>query len=684
MHRIAVNPTNGHVYYVRTSDNSEGVTGTAIYELTPNATSILTDGGTAKNVINGISEITNANSVCFDENGVMYVVANANYVDGASMGRVYKVVDGAATLVTQSSREIASKDNAIVPDGKGGFWIAQHRNNLDGFNHLLHIDASGNANYTIDNATNTHLLPVQTYTSGGTTYNNASYRGQVAYYAIDENNGILAYGGGGKVSVFQVSYSSGVPTLTAWQTISLLTVSTTTGVNVDGLAFDYAGNLIVMSATDERMYQYALPTNNNTSIVPAKSSLSIGEVNKITYELNGGVWNKYGWTSKKDMYDAFVAEWTTYSSSGQSFCSYETQLGIGNSNQGLPTAILSTQPILEFMAQAKWAWLGQFLDALATAQGKATKPTEAVLQMRYGLGNFFGEDNNGASNWIGAVDCSGNIASLSAFAPYWGQTFPMPTQPTEEVTLNAPYREGYLFDGWYATSNFSGEEVTVVDENTNGTLYAKWLEHRYTRTVINGDYGTICLPYGSSSYNGAEFYEIAYLELQADGVTPKGIWLDEVTGALEAGKPHIFKATSTQLIVNYEGDEELNPVTGVAGLTGTFDGITDETVLQGNYMIMDNKFWLCGTGCWLDANRAYIHKTTLHANITPTTALPGRRRVMMGAAGTNQATGIDHLTENGTITPTIEGTYDVLGRKMTEPTATGFYIIDGKKVVIVK
>ena len=277
MHRVAVNPTNGHVYYVRTSDNNEDVTGTAIYELAPDATNILTDGGTAKNVINGISEITNANSVCFDENGVMYVVANANYVDGASTGRVYKVVDGIATLVTQTSREIASKDNAIVPDGKGGFWIAQHRNNLDGFNHLLHINASGEADYTISKDENASLLPVQTYTEDGKTYNNASYRGQVAYYSIDENNGLVAYGGGAKVSVFKATYDgSGVPTLSTWQTISLLSSSSTAGIHVDGIAFDYAGNIVVMSATDERMYQYALPIETaNTSLVPSPTSKAI-------------------------------------------------------------------------------------------------------------------------------------------------------------------------------------------------------------------------------------------------------------------------------------------------------------------------------------------------------------------------------------------------------------------------
>lgn len=278
MHRVAVNPTNGHVYYVRTSDSSEGVTGTAIYELTPDATNILTDGGIAKNVINGIDDITNANSVCFDETGAMYVMANANYDSGASLGRVYKVVDGVATLFTPNSIELASRDNAIVPDGKGGFWAAQHRDNFDTFSHLLHITATGTVDYSIDkNSADASLLPVQPYTSGGKDYTNASYRGQVAYYSIDENNGLVAYGGGAKVSVFKVSYDgAGKPSLTAWQTISLLTQSTKAGVNVDGIAFDYAGNIIVMSATDERMYQYALPIEaENTSIVPSPTSKTI-------------------------------------------------------------------------------------------------------------------------------------------------------------------------------------------------------------------------------------------------------------------------------------------------------------------------------------------------------------------------------------------------------------------------
>ena len=1220
MHRVAVNPTNGHVYYVRTSDSSEGVTGTAIYELTPDATNILTDGGTAKNVISGASDITNANSVCFDETGAMYVMANANYTNAeGSTGRVYKVVDGVATLFTPSSIEIASKDNAIVPDGKGGFWVAQHRNSLDGSNHLFHINTSGATDYYIDQNNNASLLPIQTYTKSGTTYKNASYRGQVAYYSIDENNGLVAYGGGAKVSVFKATYDgSGVPTLTTWQTISLLQQSTTEGINVDGIAFDYAGNIIVMSATDERMYQYALPIETaNTSLVPSPTSkaiklgtiytvevavndpamgtatgggeyvegetatleaspaanhqfvnwtygsetstdnplelvvnsditvtanfapvqytliaptndenkgtvtgagtysygtevtltatpkegykllywsdrstenprtitmtkneaisayfvkeyaeeptfkieklwenknvpastnngyqavgwdqkiymkdrlgaainvytekgselyaqlgatvtdlggdqpiavdnagnlivrsgsgefhtspvqvtilkkgettgktidftlpatgrcdfisasgdiyseeggyvyfycqnqttvsrlfiknggatsedISVDEVGatltegssqshvftnifgdlmthtrasvkvlqevnastgvattmtlpnfkestlggcsfelggkefiayniagtdynsewnlynmtdgeflsnetlyakdkvskktsgaanwlnvqvvdentayiyqfcpevavamwkvsinrtdlqeftvtatannpamgivtgegtyyedatatltatphagykfvnwtqagvevstnatytftvtedvelvanfeplpEITYELNGGVWNKYGWTSKKDMYNALLDDWRAYSGeSRQNTATYEQQLGIGNSSKGIPTTITSTDDrvaLMELFTDAtyatKWGWLATYVDFVATtqykkmdeAQGMKTQPTSGAGVLTYTLGNFFGEDKAHTTDYIDAVDFTGEEAHITAFAPYWGQTFPLPTQPTEEVTLNDPYKEGYLFDGWYANSDFSGAEVTVVDENTNGTLYAKWLEHFYTRDVTNGDFGTICLPYGSNNMTGAEFYKVV-------GKETGKVYLDQVT-TLEAGKPYIFRATANTIKVIYEGNEALS-AGNENGLYGTFNDNT--TVEEGNYIVFNNELRLCGTGCFINAYRAYLNLDDVSSGVPA--PMPGRQRIGMNVQGGNETTALDNITEgNGTITPTMEGTYDILGRKLTQPTNTGVYIINGKKVFVVK
>ena len=232
MHRIAVNP-NGKVYYAKSESP------TAIYELTPDNTNILSDGGAAKNVISSMSVITNANSLCFDKSGAMYVLGNAGYASATDTytGKIYKIENGNISEFTKEYYRWASKDNSIVPDDRGGFWVAQQRTTFDGCDVLAHVNSNGVRDYQINKTTNNALLPTKT---DGTSVN-ASYRGQVAHYLIDNNNGILAFGGGGKVSIFKVTYAADeVPTLTAWKTISLK--STSWKANVDGLAFEYAGN----------------------------------------------------------------------------------------------------------------------------------------------------------------------------------------------------------------------------------------------------------------------------------------------------------------------------------------------------------------------------------------------------------------------------------------------------------
>ena len=370
--------------------------------------------------------------------------------------------------------------------------------------------------------------------------------------------------------------------------------------------------------------------------------------NVVAYELNGGQWNKYGWTSKKDMYDAFVADWKEYSNSVQYFCPYETQLGIGNSNQGLPTAILGTQDILGFMAQEKWAWLGEFLDALATAQSKATMPTAATTQMRYGLGNFFGEDNNGALNWIGAVDCSAGQADAEEFQPMWGHILSNPTLPTTTMELGDPYKEYYRFDGWYTTSDFSGTAVTTVDENTDGTLYAKWIEHFHTRVVPAGYYATVCLPYNLIDVDGAILYEVA-------GKDNGKVYLDEVPASeTEAGKPYIF-FTEADTQVFYYGDDETTIAGDHKSLHGTFVKLEDAQ-LAGMYMLQSNKVVKCAaTGCWIDPYRAYFNGTELEALGKPGAQMPGRRRVSLGATEENTTTGSeDIVTPNEQVIKVIE------------------------------
>ena len=194
----------------------------------------------------------------------------------------------------------------------------------------------------------------------------------------------------------------------------------------------------------------------------------------------------------------------------------------------------------------------------------------------------------------------------------------------------------------------------------------------YTRTVTPGNYGTICLPYGSSSYSGAEFYEVSWL--QKSGETPVNLYLDQLADGnqLVAGKPYIFRATSSELTVTYTGEAVAAPVPGANGLTGSFDAISAGGVLTGNYVVAQNKFWTATATAYADENRAYINAT-----IVPTTEpakVPGRRRVSLGAAGENAETGIDNIITTGTPVKVIENgqliiirdgvKYNVQGQKL--------------------
>ena len=195
----------------------------------------------------------------------------------------------------------------------------------------------------------------------------------------------------------------------------------------------------------------------------------------------------------------------------------------------------------------------------------------------------------------------------------------------------------------FGTSNAGNKNYSEMPTVT-APVYATGAA--YGRTVTVGDYGTICIPFGSNvgDYTGAEFYEISWMEM--DGTTPKGIWLDQVNGALTAGKPYIFKATASEIAIVGDGTTAATPIAGEAGLTGTFTLIQDietsdpSNTLEGNYMISGNQFLLCPAGCWLNANRAYIDATIIAGHTTKKAEIPGRRRVCMGE---NEATGLDQI-----------------------------------------
>lgn len=231
--------------------------------------------------------------------------------------------------------------------------------------------------------------------------------------------------------------------------------------------------------------------------------------------------------------------------------------------------------------------------------------------------------------------------------------------------------------GIFLSTALSGTNFEIASATFSRSAMTEGEYGNYNRAVTSGDYGTICLPYGAANYSGMTLYEIAYRDDAA-----KKIYLDEVT-TMQAGKPYIFQATSDNISVTYDNtvaDYAHGEINGLYGIRNETNDVAGLNADKDEYIIYENEISKCEANCGLRANRAYIIVADISTEaIAP---MPSRRRVGMGYAEENAATGVEHI--NGGIAPMQEGTYDIMGRKLTEPTAAGFYIVNGKKVLVVK
>ena len=237
LHRIAVHPKTSDVVFVQSMD-------AFVWSV---AASELASGTAAVNLIED-TYIWYADSHCFDADGTLYVF-DAMATDYA--GAVYKVVDGVDEIFALSVNW-ANGRSALASDGRGGIWFTQNRSQLDKYDMLAHANADGKVDFAANVDASDDVKAIMPKNTA---------RGQLAY---NTKENVLALGGEGMVWLYNVVYDeTGKPTLT------LLDKSMSLGNNVDGLAFDYAGDLLALSASIERFYKLAVPTDNNVCTTPA-------------------------------------------------------------------------------------------------------------------------------------------------------------------------------------------------------------------------------------------------------------------------------------------------------------------------------------------------------------------------------------------------------------------------------
>lgn len=196
----------------------------------------------------------------------------------------------------------------------------------------------------------------------------------------------------------------------------------------------------------------------------------------VTYELNGGVTNDDNWLNKSDMWEGFKVD------AGITLGTLDEVKAMGDPYGAICTP-LGTSQCQAILDNAKWDWLEMYIMDVQNPQagvpvGSGTVPAltagTAGATWRYAMAAFFVESQR--TGWPYSADFSA-AGKDEAYIPAWKHAYANPTEPTGEWVLNAPYYEGMTFDGWYAAADFSGEKVTVINAETTGTLYAKWIEY---------------------------------------------------------------------------------------------------------------------------------------------------------------------------------------------------------------
>lgn len=253
------------------------------------------------------------------------------------------------------------------------------------------------------------------------------------------------------------------------------------------------------------------------------------------------------------------------------------------------------------------------------------------------------------------------------------------TNTNNGVRVGTNENNVFTFDGDYLFNNATERYVGIYNSqdwrcytSNSGTsnianqTFSFYKQVDYARSIANvGNYGTICLPY-NATISGAQLYSIAGKKLNEIG-QPESIVIQEEP-ELEAGKPYIFQATKSMIVCKYTSEVPVTTAESVNGLVGS---LTGTTVDENMYLVSKNQIILCGTGCTIGANRAYIDMSHVDEY---TGSEAGVKMLTIGDTAVGIA-GIGAESEYGSVI------YNIAGQRV-QKAVRGLYIVDGKKVLV--
>ncbi len=265
-----------------------------------------------------------------------------------------------------------------------------------------------------------------------------------------------------------------------------------------------------------------------------------------------------------------------------------------------------------------------------------------------------GEDQD---QWLGNTT---RITGDHDFSISWSGTLDL----ADAVGLTLEDGKTYYID-MYAKTYGGDPNVDEWYSNGGANFHAK-LTYNYTRSVTNGNFGTICLPYGAT-ISGADVYTIE--SVSGSLSDPTGINLAAVDGnVIVAGKPYIYKATSDELTASSLTGTYTDAIPAF-GMMGTY---TDTKAPENSYVIgSDNMIHKVITADAVNVGKykGYITLDGLSASAPGINFIP---------FFDNELSGINTIEASESKT---NGYFNLNGQRVAQPTK-GLYIVNGKKVVL--
>ena len=233
----------------------------------------------------------------------------------------------------------------------------------------------------------------------------------------------------------------------------------------------------------------------------------------------------------------------------------------------------------------------------------------------------------------------------------------------------------------------------TLDENSTALPIARSnVNVKVKRTIYANEWSTICLPFELAAAdaktvfgNDVQIMRFSSYEAEIDNTSNKinaiNLNFTKHTKKLQVGTPYMIRTTKD--IHNFNMDNvnisETVSYTNVEiendnlDYTGTFKGTFYKTKVPNNGLfISGNKFYYSAGKTNIMAFRGWFE---LEAILDETVSANANINITFD----DEATGINTVHgANGN----AEGTYDLQGRKVEEPTNKGLYIVNGHKVVI--